>query len=276
MLGRAATDRFFGLRVAVLGFVLVCVFVYAARDTLRRKARTSWERPLNVGVVLLELGVDGSEPEPAALTALTQRLSVLEARLGAEAKRYRPALSAVVHFQAFGPLRVLAPPPTPAGEGVVDLLAYTWRQWRYTTRIDAAAGVSSRALDAVIYVVAEPVLDEARKQVEGLSQQGGRIGFARIQLDESTVDLCLFVVAHELMHTLGASDKYGADGRALIPSGLGDPEQSPRFPQLYAEVMARNRVIGQDSEAVPESLDELRVGTETAREIGWLPEDRPQ
>ncbi len=34
------------------------------------------------------------------------------------------------------------------------------------------------------------------------------------------------VVAHELLHTLGATDKYArASGQPLEPDGLGDPQQ---------------------------------------------------
>ena len=57
------------------------------------------------------------------------------------------------------------------------------------------------------------------------------------------VDFALFVFAHELMHTLGATDKYDGAGAALIPSGLAEPDAVPRFPQRFVEVMARNRPV---------------------------------
>jgi len=106
--------------------------------------------------------------------------------------------------------------------------------------------------------------------VEGFSESGGRVGVARVELDASSVDLGLFVAAHELLHTLGASDKYDARGSSRLPEGLGDPDQSPLYPQRGAEVMARNRVVAPGLELPPGSLDELTVNHWTAREIGWL------
>ena len=38
--------------------------------------------------------------------------------------------------------------------------------------------------------------------------------------DADSADFALVVVAHELFHTLGAEDKYDAQGRALVPLGL--------------------------------------------------------
>ena len=91
-----------------------------------------------------------------------------------------------------------------------------------------------------------------------------------MELAPDMVDLTLFVVAHELMHTLGATDKYDASERAVVPAGLVEPNRQPLYPQAFVEVMARNRPISQSAEAVPQTLDELGVGEVTAREIGWL------
>jgi hypothetical protein len=55
----------------------------------------------------------------------------------------------------------------------------------------------------------------------------------------------------------------------MVPQGLGDPEQSPRFPQRRGEIMAGRIAIGAASAVIPDSLEEMRVGAETAREIGW-------
>ena len=47
------------------------------------------------------------------------------------------------------------------------------------------------------------------------------------------------VIAHEILHTLGASDKYDPATRApLFPIGYAEPEREPRFPQEFAEIMA--------------------------------------
>ncbi|AKV02576.1 hypothetical protein AKJ09_09239 [Labilithrix luteola] len=132
---------------------------------------------------------------------------------------------------------------------------------------------------AVVLLRAGPVDDDAvrrpaseeRSFIEGRSEESGRIGVVTAELDTSMADLLLVVTAHELMHTLGASDRYDSTRRTLIPAGLAEPDRMPLYPQRFAEIMARNRVIAPGRETVPESIDQLVVGAQTAAEIGWTP-----
>jgi hypothetical protein len=144
---------------------------------------------------------------------------------------------------------------------------HAWALGRFTSDIDERAGVPTRGFDARIYVVVRP--PSAQGFVEGTSEHGGRVGIALAELDETNVALALFVVAHELFHTLGATDRYWPDGRTSVPDGLAEPELSPPFPQRYVEIMARNRPVDATREVPPSSLEELWVGEKTAREIGW-------
>jgi hypothetical protein len=78
------------------------------------------------------------------------------------------------------------------------------------------------------------------------------------------------VIAHELLHTLGASDKYQpATGAPEFPSGYGDPDQKPLYPQLNAEVMAVQRAMTANQFEMPVSLRNVVVGPVTAGEIRW-------
>jgi hypothetical protein len=78
------------------------------------------------------------------------------------------------------------------------------------------------------------------------------------------------VIAHELMHTLGASDKYNpADDSPRFPDGYGDPAQQPLFPQRTAELMAGRRMINAARWEQAADLAEVVVGPATALEIRW-------
>jgi hypothetical protein len=78
------------------------------------------------------------------------------------------------------------------------------------------------------------------------------------------------VLTHELLHTLGATDKYDrTTGAPLVPVGLGDPELSPLFPQTTAEIMAGRIAVSTADGVMPDSLGSVVVGPDTAREIGW-------
>jgi len=252
------------LRVLLLLSVLGIVVLYAVHDVRSRRARNDWQRRLDVALVIVTApGVDAG-----AVTALRRRVPELSAALGRECRRYRANGPRPFDFATYGPVALEVPLPEAGGEGLADAARYAWALHGFTSDIDARADVPSRAFDARVYLLLEPATKQAI--VEGRSEHGGRVAIARAELDVETVDLALFVAAHELFHTLGAVDHYGPDGRALLPDGLAEPDRVPLFPQPRAEVMARNRPLSATEEARPESLDELAVGPSTAREIGWV------
>ena len=79
------------------------------------------------------------------------------------------------------------------------------------------------------------------------------------------------VLAHEMLHTLGASDKYDAKtNQARYPEGYAAPEQSALYPQNRAELMAGRVPISQYVSKMPSKLSRTVVGEMTAREIGWI------
>lgn len=265
--GRSGPSRlFYRIRVALLSLVLLGVLLYAARDYASRRARRAWERPLHVALVLLERGA----LDQGALEAFITRVPALEAVLEREYERYgggyRP-----FRFWLFGPVPEGEPAPVAAREpSWLEPLRMSWSLYQYARASDAAAGLVG-AFDGKIYVVLSPPRSARRALVEGLGQDGGRIALTQIELSSGSVDFGLFVVAHELFHLLGAADRYGPDGLASIPDGLGDPDRDPLYPQDGAEVMSRARVIEPGVEEPPSDIGELRVGPRTAAEIGWLP-----
>ena len=81
------------------------------------------------------------------------------------------------------------------------------------------------------------------------------------------------VLAHELLHTLGATDKYSrASNFPEFPEGFAEPNLNPRLPQKKAELMAGTNPARRRHAAMPESLRNVVVGRLTAEEIGWLHE----
>lgn len=264
---RARRSRgFFRARVAVLLVVLAGVLLYAWKDVSGRRARNDWKRTLHVGLVIVRLG----PVDDASIGALRDRVHALEDVLAAESARYRgPGSARPIEVIVSGPVDGATPPPVPASDGLLDLARYAYAKSRYTARIDEAAGVAARALDSRIYLLARPGHARGTNFVEGASEEGGRSGFVEVDLETTMVDFALFVFAHELCHTLGATDKYDASGATMIPVGLAEPDADPLFPQRFVEVMTRGRPLAPGRERAPDGLDELRVGPTTAREIGW-------
>ena len=256
--------KWFWIRVSLLLAVLVIVSLYAWNDARRREARNEWTRTLEIALVVVR---DGSVSAPA-VNALASEKTTLEATLARQLARYRSSPASPFSFVLYGPVDRVVPLPKAPADGFVAAAKYAWELHRFTGDVNARAGVPSRGFDSRVYLVVRP--PSQLGLVEGMSEHGGRVGIALAELDESTVALTLFVAAHELFHTLGANNRYDAEGRTLFPDGLAEPDKTPLFPQRYAELMARNRPLAADREVPPASLDELWVGTTTAREIGWL------
>lgn len=102
-----------------------------------------------------------------------------------------------------------------------------------------------------------------------LGLQKGLLGVVHVFADAGQRAQNNVVIAHELLHALGATDKYGAAGQPRYPEGYADPYLEPRLPQYKAEIMA-GRVPLTDSRAeIPKSLADTVIGYQTAAEIGW-------
>jgi len=81
----------------------------------------------------------------------------------------------------------------------------------------------------------------------------------------------LVVIAHEILHTVGATDLH--DLTTLIPrfpEGYADPDREPRYPQTHAELMAPRIPISPYSEQEAHTFEEVVIGETTALEIGWI------
>jgi len=65
--------------------------------------------------------------------------------------------------------------------------------------------------------------------------------------------------AHELLHTVGATDKYDANGQPLNPTGLADPNSQPHNPQYKAEIMGGRVALTPNRAEIPKGLEEAVV-----------------
>lgn len=78
------------------------------------------------------------------------------------------------------------------------------------------------------------------------------------------------IMAHELLHTLGATDKYDlATTVPHYPLGYAHPNREPLYPQSHAELMAGRIPTEAGQASIPRSLDKVVIGATSAAEIGW-------
>ena len=249
------------LRIALL---LLILLVVALTSWQTRYHSTRWHDPLYVAIY--PIAADTSPVTRAYVAALdAERFKPIDRFFVREARRY--------HLDAYEPIRTRLrtelrdrPPARAPGAGLLATALWSLRlrcwAWRVTGHV-------SEPEDIRIFVLYhDPALTPTVPHSLGLTK--GLIGvvyaFAASEMqDENDV-----VIAHELLHTVGATDKYNpADDAPRFPDGYGDPRQTPLYPQLTAELMAGRRMLAPDKWQQASSLDEVVIGPATALEIRW-------
>ena len=253
-------------RLVILIGLLFSTIVWAAETEHRKRVRTSWERPIRVGIVML-----AGEGANVNVDHWRRGLGTLSSRLDAEMRRWRGAGKPPFQFELVGPFRWDgAFPLPPPSDHFADRALYMLGLWRVLRDIDGVAGVDQSNWDVRLYVFGARVPGWYGSFAEGVGIQNGEVALVRVSAG-GDISLPLQVIGHELLHTVGASDKYDDGGHALEPEGLVEPERAPRYPQVHAEWMVGEVPVSPGAGISPSSLDDLSVGPVTAREIGWAP-----
>jgi len=184
-----------------------------------------------------------------------------------EAKRYAVNIANPVQM-ILGDEVEEVPPKPPFDANFLKIGAWSLEMRWWTHAQTRAHG--GPAPDIKLFLVYfDPKETAALEHSVGL--QKGRMGIVNVFASADMAATNNFVIAHEMLHTLGASDKYGPpDMLPIFPHGYGEPDKTPLYPQRLAEVMG-GRVMLSSSEAVmPASLEQALVGPESAVEIRWL------
>ena len=101
-----------------------------------------------------------------------------------------------------------------------------------------------------------------------VGMQKGMVGVVNAFAGRQQAGTNNVIIAHEFLHTLGATDKYDpANGQPHIPAGIAEPDKKPRFPQRFAEIMGGRIAVSEFDTMVPRSLKYVVIGDQTAREI---------
>ncbi|MGE0583176.1 MAG: hypothetical protein AB7P31_13725 [Steroidobacteraceae bacterium] len=250
------------LRVTFLLLVLVAV---ASTAWLDRVTTRDWKTPLWVG--LYPIAADDDAITQAYLAGLSRAPFLpIEQFFAAESRNYAVA-QPPVHIELY-PRAVTPPPELPAEAGPLRTalwsLALRWYAWRATS--DAGGAPPSIRIFVLFHSPrGQPVLPHSRGLAKGL------VGVVHAYADRDHEGANNVVIAHEFLHTLGASDKYDpASLQPRWPEGYAQPRRTPRFPQPLAEIMAGRRALSDREAEMPASLDEVVVGAATAREIAWV------
>jgi hypothetical protein len=249
------------LRVTILLLVLLVVALTTWQE---RNRSTRWKVPLYVAIY--PIAADDSPVTRAYLDALdAERFKPIDRFFTREAERYQLDTSEPIRTRLRTELQE-RPPQRAPDAGLLTTIFWSLRLRYWAWRVSGHVHEPEDIRMFVLYH--DPALTPTVPHSLGLTK--GLIGvvyaFAAPEMNgENDV-----VIAHELLHTVGATDKYNlADDLPRFPDGYGDPTQKPLYPQVTAELMAGRRAISPDKSSQPLSLDEVVIGPATALEIRW-------
>ncbi len=243
--------------------ILLAVLAAVANGAWYAKTRAaSWAGTLRI--VVYPINADQSPVTTAFINAQnSESYRDIEDFIDREANRHGRELTRPVSV-ALGPEVRAHPPIPPHGGNILDIAFWSLRLRYWAWRHDDYRGPKAHIRLYVLYH------DPARTQrvPHSLGLEKGMLGVVHAFAANEDKGSNNVVIAHELLHTLGATDKYDlSNNLPRFPDGYAEPERSPRYPQLKAEIMGGRIPIDPARVEVPASLTDVVIGGRTAMEI---------
>ena len=243
-------------------FVLLAV---AQGAWIARARTTAWKEPLRV--VVYPINGDGSVAADRYIQSLRRDAFEPLAEFMREQARQRalPLRSPIEVYLA--PRVASLPPEPPRDRSPLEVAAWSLQMRFWAWRNDGYSGPKAHVRVFVKYFV--PLANASLAHSVGL--RGGLIGVVNAFASDDMAGSNQVVIAHELLHTFGATDKYDpATSQPVFPDGYAEPDAKPLFPQSAAEIMGGRVPLSQTRAETPRGLDEIVIGARTAREISWV------
>ncbi|MEE9322312.1 MAG: hypothetical protein V3U76_17870 [Granulosicoccus sp.] len=253
--------RFATVRITFLLIFLVAIVLVSTHQKLYTRI---WTKTLEV--VIYPISGDGHLATDRYIRSLSDADFTIINKWGIrEAKRHDLDLSQPFNV-SLGETIVTNPPEFPDNANAVSVVFWglRFRWWAYRN----TPGKSSLTQVRLFVVYHEG--DDDKPLAHSLGMQKGLMGLVHAYAIDSQTAQNNIVLAHELLHTVGAIDKYEEWGNPAFPVGYANPARKPLFPQRSAEVMAGRIPTSYSSSYMAESLKSVVLNQYTAAEINWL------
>lgn len=249
------------IRIALLLFVLATV----VHRAWLQEQQLRWQD--TVHIALYPINVDGDTETSSYIKKLdTSQFQPIADFLAEESVRYGLAVNRPFELR-LGPGIDKLPPKPPESGGIMQAILWSlhfrWWAWRHSP-------ATSMPADMQLYLLYH---DPARHHTlpHSTALNKGRLGMINVYAEADFESRNAIVITHELLHAVGATDKYDrVTNRPIFPQGYAEPDKHPRYPQELAEIMAGRIPLGDDKAEMPAGLSETLIGDQTAAEIGWL------
>ena len=249
--------------------LLVLLLFVVSLNTLLSKIRsTDWDKSL--WVVVYPVNADDREDTQDYINKLKETdFDDIETFFSKEARRYQIKIERPFEVM-LAPQLHDHPPEPPVNPSLIENIIWSLQMRYWSWRQDSWDGPDP---DIKIYMrFFSPDGQQLLRHSLGL--QKGLIGLVNGYGDAEYQGQNNLIAAHELLHTLGANDKYDPETSwPLWPDGYADPIKVPLLPQLEAEIMGGRVQISPSVAIIPPGLEYVVVGPATAIEINWRAAD---
>ncbi len=251
---------FKAIRITLL---LLVLFFVAVSTWLTEARSTDWNNSL--WVKIYPINGDGSTESARYIETVTvDSFKGIETFLARETAKYGHTLARPVRVELGTPIKE-QPPSLDSSPGTIDVMLWSLKMRWWASRI--ASDQDDPAPDVRVFVrYHAPRSAFVLENSVGI--QKGMVGVVNAFAGPRQAGTNNVVIAHEFLHTLGATDKYDpANGQPDIPAGIAEPDRKPRFPQRFAEIMGGRIAVSESDAMLPKSLKYVVIGADTAREI---------
>lgn len=253
-------------KIIRIGILLMILFFVAVSTWLTQSRSTDWNNTLWVKVY--PINADGSEASRRYIEELQESdFSGIEDFIAREIRKFGHQLERPLRMELG--LHVKAQPPAlQSSPSVAQVMLWSIRLRWWASRI--TSDQDDPAPDVRIFVrYHSPQADFPLENSVGM--QKGMVGIVNAFADRRQAGTNNVIIAHEFLHTLGATDKYDpASGIPVFPHGYAEPDRQPLYPQQQAEIMGGRIAVSEFDAMVPKSLRYVIIGTATAGEIRLL------
>jgi hypothetical protein len=251
------------LRIVVLLVILVIV---AGSQWLTRERVTDWKEP--IWMTVYPVAADGHPATLAHVRGLgAGAFSEVGEFLARQARRYGRDVDVPLVVQ-LAPVSTALPPDVPAAGNRLAIAAWSLKMRWWAWQRGRGDGLP-RADVQMFLLYRQPGGAAALERSVGM--QKGMYGIVNAQAARNSAPRNRLILAHELLHVLGATDKYDyATGQPFAPDGLAEPDRAPRYPQRLAEIMGGRIAVSGSRSVEPPSLRSCMIGPLTAAEVGLL------
>ena len=249
-----------------LTILLLILFFVAVSSWLTQSRSTDWNNSLWVKVY--PINGDGSDVSGRYIDTLTEAsFASIESFVAKELENYGHSLARPVRMELGAEIGE-QPPHFGASPNALDIMLWSlkMRWWA-----GSVAGPSDDPAPDVRIFVRYHAPDGNPLLEDSVGMQKGMIGIVNAYAGRREAGFNNVIIAHEFLHTLGATDKYDpANGLPSFPLGFAEPERIPRYPQRLAEIMGGRIPVSTTDAKIPNNLEHVVIGSQTAREIRLL------